>query len=268
MALDQYHDQEPITNKRGRKRKLAQPEPEISTVPEVSVIRDAGEPAVPIHSIDNLLPDNLSANNSLMPPPATPGFPDLSGSLVMPSLGMTPGGLLHGSLTPGSLHHGGMTPSHLDHGGMTPLNLQHGGMTPLNLPHGGLTPTGLQHGDFSSGDLHHSAFTPAGLDHGGGMTPHHGIENLESIPNLPADQVSSILNGTGMENLGFSNMGYDENATPRGGGMSERVNSDWNDDYDFPPSVGAHVSSFLFTMFHKQIEIFNKIKKKSLLATW
>lgn len=98
-----------------------------------------------------------------------------------------------------------------------------GGMTPL----GGMTPGGI-HGDYLPLDI---------------MTPHHGIDQIESIPNLPLDQVSSILNGPGMD--GFSNMGFDDG--PMAGpssGMSERIASDWNenDDYDFPPSVGAHVS--------------------------
>lgn len=100
-----------------------------------------------------------------------------------------------------------------------------GGMTPL----GGMTPGGI-HGDYLPLDI---------------MTPHHGIDQIESIPNLPLDQVSSILNGPGMD--GFSNMGFDDG--PMAGpssGMSERIASDWNenDDYDFPPSVGAHVRLF------------------------
>lgn len=104
-----------------------------------------------------------------------------------------------------------------------------GGMTPQNLLHGGMTPSAL-HGDYQ-------AFTP--LDHGMMMTPNHGIDQIESIPNLPVDQVSSILNGPGMD--GFSNMGYDDGNN----GMSERIANDWNDDYDFPPSVGP--VSFIFS---------------------
>lgn len=82
-----------------------------------------------------------------------------------------------------------------------------------------------------------SAFTP--LDHGM-MTPQHpSIDQIESIPNLPVGEVSSILNGTEMD--GFANMGYDDHHIG-GPGMSERIASDWNDDYDFPPSVVAAVS--------------------------
>lgn len=41
---------------------------------------------------------------------------------------------------------------------------------------------------------------------------------------------------------GFANMGYDDSHQIGGAGMSERIASDWNDDYDFPPSVVAAVS--------------------------
>lgn len=76
------------------------------------------------------------------------------------------------------------------------------------------------------GDLHH--LTPAGLCHGG-MTPHHTFDNMESIPNLPADQVSAVLNGS-LDNYGFDG----GNNSPGGGGLSDRVANDWHDDYDIP----------------------------------
>lgn len=75
------------------------------------------------------------------------------------------------------------------------------------------------------GDLH---LTPAGLCHGG-MTPHHTFDNMESIPNLPADQVSAVLNGS-LDNYGFDG----GNNSPGGGGLSDRVANDWHDDYDLP----------------------------------
>lgn len=86
----------------------------------------------------------------------------------------------------------------------------------------------------------YSGMTPVGMhgDYDPSMTPHHhGIDQLESIPNLPADQVSSILNGTGMDGYGYDDGHQD-------GGMSERIGNDWNDDYDFPQSVGPHVRIF------------------------
>lgn len=80
---------------------------------------------------------------------------------------------------------------------------------------GGMTPVGL-HGDYQP-------FTP--------------LDQIESIPNLPVDQVSSILNGTGMDGYGYE-------AGPSAG-MSERIATDWTDDYDFPPSVGPPVSKLI-----------------------
>ncbi|ALC39153.1 vtd [Drosophila busckii] len=80
-----------------------------------------------------------------------------------------------------------------------------------------LTPRDAHHDmgdDFQNGDA-----TPAGLDHGE-MTPHHGLGDME-LPNLPPDQVSSILN---------------ESAT-KAGTDTNNLSTDWN-DYDFPPSVG------------------------------
>lgn len=238
LALEQHHlEQEAnIINKRGRKRKLPQQQDNEFNI-DASAARDAGASAIPSHSVDMQMENN--SRFDLMPPPqpsASPCFPDIGtpSQYSLPNIPMTPGNLTHGRVTPSGLLH---------HGEMTPMNLQHGSMTPMNLQHGGMTPAGLHHSDFSSHDLGHPAFTPAGLDHGG-LTPHHGIENLDSIPNLPPDQVSSILNGTGMENIGFSNMGYDDAAahhTPQSG-LSERIAEDWNHDYDFPPSVGAHVS--------------------------
>lgn len=65
------------------------------------------------------------------------------------------------------------------------------------------------------------------------MTPRHAIEHMEhmeNFPQLPADQVSSILDQAGMEPFG----GMDYSEPP----PSERIASDWADDYDFPPSVG------------------------------
>lgn len=47
----------------------------------------------------------------------------------------------------------------------------------------------------------------------------------------------------------MANMGYDEHipaAHSPAGGMSERVHSPWQPDYDFPPSVGVPVSHIFF----------------------
>lgn len=76
-------------------------------------------------------------------------------------------------------------------------------------------------------------FTPSGLDHGG-ITPNHCIENIDSIPNLHVDQVSSILNASGVEQ--YSNMGFENEIS------SEKISHDWDGDYDYQSS--EHVSKF------------------------
>lgn len=139
-----------------------------------------------------------------MPPPPTPGFDSLRSPghmFPMPELS-------------------GLDP-------MTPL----GGvpMTPGNLPHGLVD----IHDDF-----HHSGLTPADLHHGG-MTPHHSsMENIDALPNLPADQVSSILNEA--ENMP-DNLDLGDLTLVAPANKSAELASDWN-DYDFPHSVGVHVS--------------------------
>ncbi|KAH8404765.1 hypothetical protein KR222_000525 [Zaprionus bogoriensis] len=75
-------------------------------------------------------------------------------------------------------------------------------------------------------DFHHGDLTPAGLEHGE-MTPHHaGIGDIDCMPNLPPDQVSSILNES------------EERPNPDAGTFNKtcEISTDWN-DYDFPPSV-------------------------------
>lgn len=69
-------------------------------------------------------------------------------------------------------------------------------------------------------------FTPSGLDHGG-ITPNHCIENIDSIPNLHVDQVSSILNASNVDQ--YSNMGFENE-------ISEKISHDWDGDYDYPQS--------------------------------
>jgi cohesin complex subunit SCC1 len=92
-------------------------------------------------------------------------------------------------------------------------------MTPGNLTHGSMTPSGFHHG----------------LDDNNPMLSDPALNNLDTIPNLNAETVSSILDGTGMDQH-FANMGYDAQASPSGG-ISERIANDWN-DYDYPSSVG------------------------------
>ncbi|EDV98802.1 GH13400 [Drosophila grimshawi] len=87
-----------------------------------------------------------------------------------------------------------------------------------------LTPRDGHHHDMGD-DFHHGDLTPAGLEHGQ-MTPRHGggIGDIDCMPNLPPDQVSSILNETESNVNNFN--------------KTCEISTDWN-DYDFPPSVGG-----------------------------
>ncbi|XP_004519196.1 double-strand-break repair protein rad21 homolog [Ceratitis capitata] len=98
-------------------------------------------------------------------------------------------------------------------------------LTALNdLP---LTPGNIHHGIDASDDFNHGDATPAGLHHGD-QTPHHsGIEHIENLPSLPADQISSIL----QEAENMPNMQQD-NQTNKMQRTSD-ISTDWN-DYDLP----------------------------------
>ncbi|XP_037806014.1 double-strand-break repair protein rad21 homolog isoform X1 [Lucilia sericata] len=92
------------------------------------------------------------------------------------------------------------------------------------------TPGNLHHGMDAVDDFNHGGLTPVNLNHGH-ITPRHPeIETIESIPNLPVDQISSILNEA-------ANM--PENTIAEGTtnlNKSCDLASDWN-DYAFPPSI-------------------------------
>lgn len=205
LALDQAHEHEsPTTNKRGRKRKLpiVEPQLETTTIPEPEPIRD-GDAHSRMSAVS--LEMGTSANETLMPPPPTPGFDSIRSPAQFSMLGL-------GSLGP-----------------MTPLH---------NIP---MTPGNLSHGIDIHDDFHHSGLTPADLHHGG-ITPHHpGIENIESIPNLPADQVTSILKAAegisdnGLSNLGYDDLGYVHDSVKDSSGD---IVHDWSEEYEFPQSVG------------------------------
>lgn len=97
----------------------------------------------------------------------------------------------------------------------SPPSHHHIPMTPGNLTHGNMTPAGFHHG----------------LDDNNPMLSDPALNNLDSIPNLNAETVSSILDGTNGMDQHFANMGYDAQASPSGG-----ITNDWN-DYDYPASV-------------------------------
>ncbi|KAM7360893.1 RAD21 cohesin complex component verthandi isoform 2-T2 [Cochliomyia hominivorax] len=89
------------------------------------------------------------------------------------------------------------------------------------------TPGNLHHG---MDDFNHGGLTPVNLNHGQ-ITPRHSeIEAIESIPNLPVDQISSILNEA--ENM-TTNTNTDGTANHN---KSCDLATHWN-DYTFPPSI-------------------------------
>ncbi|XP_055716237.1 double-strand-break repair protein rad21-like protein 1 isoform X2 [Phlebotomus papatasi] len=205
LALEQQRPEEPeVPVKRGRKRKQV---PEVEQPPPPPQIQPPQTPQTPSIPEPEVAREQLSYEQSVGS--VNVGRPSECDPSLMPP---PPTPSMHHISSPHSGVMGPLTPG---------LPMTPGGL--LMTPGISMTPAGM-HGDLG------------GLDHGG-ITPHHAIENMESIPNLPADQVSSILNGTAMENMGFTNMGYEGHTTPRAG-MSERIANDWNEDYDFPQSVG------------------------------
>lgn len=103
--------------------------------------------------------------------------------------------------------------------------------------------------------------TPAGdlLGHHGAPTPHHsGID--ANLPLEPLDNLQHHL--PPMENMGYdqnqmANMGYDEHlpAQTPAGGMSERVHSPWQGDYDFPQSVGPVSGIFKVIIINRFLHV-------------
>ncbi|CAO1429194.1 unnamed protein product [Diamesa hyperborea] len=188
-------------SKRGRKRKNQEQDeiPADLSLPEP--LRDvhdlpvqAGAP-VELKGDLGLDTNQTFGNDSMMPPPATPTINNTLGSPQQTSIMSLPG-----MPSPPS------------------TSLAHIPMTPGNLPHGAMTPGGFHHG----------------LDENNPMLSDPSLNHLDSIPNLNAETVSSILDDGEMDH--FANMGYDGHASPSGG-ISERIANDWN-DYDYPASVG------------------------------
>lgn len=221
LALDQYQEQVPLSSLPQQSEAAATPVGKRGRKRKVALADGSiDEPSIVIRNassaVDASLPvGQTEIGSELMPPPATPG-----GIAAADALTAAPAHTMDGDL-----------PIPYE-----PTDIEPHVMAP-SLGLSGMTPVGL-HGDYPL----------AGM-----MTPHHhGIDQLESIPNLPADQVSSILNGTGLDS--YSNMGFDD-GHHADGGMSERIASDWNDDYDFPPSVGAHVSCHFATQSVDSLQV-------------
>ncbi|XP_067635873.1 double-strand-break repair protein rad21 homolog [Eurosta solidaginis] len=91
----------------------------------------------------------------------------------------------------------------------------------------------------ASDDFNHDDAAPVGPHHDGDHTPHHsGIENIESLPNLPADQVSSILQEA--ENMPLTTQSQQQDEPQHEMNKNQQqprtsdISTDWN-DYDLPP---------------------------------
>lgn len=96
------------------------------------------------------------------------------------------------------------------------------------------TPGNLHHEMDAVDDFNHGGLTPVNLNHGQ-ITPRHPeIEAIESIPNLPVDQISSILNEA--ENMTDHTCAVAESNINK----SCELAQDWN-DYAFPPSIELQV---------------------------
>lgn len=210
LALEQHRIEEaesPVPKKQSRKRKF-QDQIEVQqqqSLPEPDLARDLSSVPAAHDSIAPLaVEDSINASDCLMPPP--PSGMQSSHNPVM---------FASGNLS--DLHMSGVLPMPGNISIPTPLD----DVSVMSIP---MTP-----GNVSMTPSHHSdnleQMLPTGFD--GGMTPHHSIENIISIPNLPADQVSSILNDD------YTNMGYDGHHAD-----SHDIGNDWNDDYEFPQSVG------------------------------
>lgn len=160
---------------------------------------------------DMTLPEPLRDVNDL--PPQTPAPIELKGDL-----GLDTNQTFNDSLMP--------PPSRI----LSPRQTNIGIMSPPSHHHIPMTPGNLQHGNMTPG-FHH------GLDENNPMLSDPALNNLDSIPNLNAETVSSILDGTNGMDQHFENLGYDAQASPSGG-ISERITNDW--DYDYPASVGGN----------------------------
>lgn len=231
LALEQHNQQQQLEqqnllespSKRGRKRKHVQPEEEIPQIEQPNHLQQQQE-----EQNDITVPDSLRDQiPDFIPPTPTPV--ELKGDLGLDNVSMMPPPQTP-SMNLNSPQHSiiGMpgipqTPSHIIP--MTPGNLDHGSMTPQHFNHN--------------------------LDDNP-MLSDPALNNLDSIPNLNPDTVSSILNDAGSNELDhFANMGYDGHHSPTGG-ISERIANDWN-DYDYPGSVGQVKKLFTIHIFRSAL---------------
>lgn len=198
-----------IQNKRGRKRKFdvlsnntqtnAENVGDVSaqSVAAPEIVREQ-ESYVP--SNDSLRIDNINPNDTLVQTAEATIFDNCQSPgplFAMNDISSIDnlGSLGDLAFTPGNLHHGMDVVDDFNHGGLTPVNLNHGQMTPR----------------------------------------HSELETIESIPNLPVDQISSILNEA--ENMP-QNTNIGDSTTQIN--KSSELAADWN-DYALHPSIEMQV---------------------------
>lgn len=109
------------------------------------------------------------------------------------------------------------------------------------------TPLNLNHGMDISNDCNAGNITP-GHRHTEHSSPqHHDIESIQSIPNLPADQVSSILNEA--ENMPHCS----QDACLLN--LNKTLVSDWS-DMNFPVSIELEVLVDMMVLHILQFKVF------------
>lgn len=278
LALEQPREAEeqpsiePTPPKRGRKRKIVEdvsktplhlPEPPLpqpedilsSMMPSTSIA-----PPTPLQLSHIIPPAHEESEQIVMPPPPTPppAYP------TIPSIPPTPSVTYPSTPQPQLGYPGTPGPSTVGYPPSVSQSSMMYSSTPgpptLGFPSTPAPPTPLAHIEdmpHLPADQVHSLLqeqelvppmTPATTeDILGQMTstaPSHttpltqsDLDSLQRIPDLP---LAPMDMGYNQSQLQMANMGYDENIPTQmpTGAMSERVQSPWHADYDFPPSAG------------------------------
>lgn len=247
LALDQHQQQEAADGRRGRKRKLA------------ALLESPQAPATPAPAAAALPVDEVTP---LMSQTVDDSVERFDGSLAGQSINF-PAGDQSGE--PAGLHSlvgGCEEPPLIDDSSMALRNADGSLMAVPELPDDVLPrlsdsmmplapPVGLDgtymddrpdetpgySADYGgAADIQSPAYAPS---YGGDVTPHHTlVDHLDTIPELPADQVQSILGDDG--DFGESAAAAVAAAGTDAPTVSEQLANDWSDD--FPPEVATHVS--------------------------
>uniref|UniRef100_A0A1Y1N7N5 Rad21/Rec8-like protein N-terminal domain-containing protein n=1 Tax=Photinus pyralis TaxID=7054 RepID=A0A1Y1N7N5_PHOPY len=265
---------EPTPPKRGRKRKIVEdvsktpihhPEPQPLPQQEdiLSAMIPTSAPPTPLQLSHIIPPAHEESEQVIMPPPPTPppAYPTIPSvpptptvtypSTPQPQLGYpgTPGPPAVGyppsvgqssmmySSTPAPQQYPSPTApptplAHIEEMPHLPPDQVHsllqeqeslGGLVPPMTP---ATTEDILGEMTSATPPHPTPLTQSDLD---------SLHRIQDIPLAPMDNM-----GYNQSQLQMANMGYDENVPTQmpAGAMSERVQSPWHADYDFPPSAG------------------------------